>query len=298
MLAPGAEGVGGDVHRTRSRPTCSAPRCPRREPRRSPGIRPCSAARGSRGWPWARATTALDLELRGLEPRRAALSAAGDPPLVRRPSGARRSRRAPPTANGWDRATASHNTVVVDGLNQRENIARARAPAPGGQFPLLRRRSRLPGGHARRPNAYPQSTTRYRQTLIGATAATTRYAVSVFEVHGGLQHDQLFHAAAGAATSWQMPAPLERCSGVPPAPVDHLHPRYPPEEGRWFVQAYGELALQGQLAALEARHGPLEPTRRARHTAARARRSAAGGLRRLEQRPHRRHERRLRAAPA
>ena len=40
----------------------------------------------------------------------------------------------PPTANGWDRATACHNTVVVDGLNQRESIAQARTAAPAGQF--------------------------------------------------------------------------------------------------------------------------------------------------------------------
>ena len=34
--------------------------------------------------------------------------------------------------SGFERASASHNTIVVDGLNQRESLAMARIPAPGG----------------------------------------------------------------------------------------------------------------------------------------------------------------------
>jgi hypothetical protein len=191
---------------------------------------------------------ALDLELRGLD-------AHGEPHFQRQAIRLSFGGRPvlgdldelPPTANGWDRASASHNTVVVDGLNQRENIARAQTPAPGGRFRFFAADPDFQVVTLDDPNAYPQSTTRYRQTLIGATAAAARYAVSVFEVHGGLQHDQLFHAAAGAATSWQMPVPWD------PAPASLLPPSivYLPgtraEEGRWFVQAYGELALQGQL---------------------------------------------------
>ena len=191
---------------------------------------------------------ALDLELRGLD-------AHGEPHFQRQAIRLSFGGRPvlgdldelPPTANGWDRASASHNTVVVDGLNQRESIARARAPAPGGHFHFFAADPDFQVATLDDPNAYPQSTTRYRQTLIGATAATTRYAVSVFEVQGGLQHDQLFHAAAGAPTSWQMPEAWDT------APASLLPPSIPyipdarAEEGRWFVQAYGELALQGQL---------------------------------------------------
>ena len=63
-----------------------------------------------------------------------------------------------PTANGWDRATASHNTVVVDGLNQRENIARARAPAPqAGHFLFFAADPDFRVATLDDPNAYPQS---------------------------------------------------------------------------------------------------------------------------------------------
>ena len=38
------------------------------------------------------------------------------------------------TATGWELATASHNTVVVDGLNQRETPLLAGKPAAGSDF--------------------------------------------------------------------------------------------------------------------------------------------------------------------
>jgi hypothetical protein len=190
---------------------------------------------------------ALDLELRGLDAR-------GEPHFQRQATRFSLDGRAvlgdlddlPPTANGWDRATASHNTVVVDGLNQRESIAQARTPAPAGKFLFFAAEADFQVATLDDPNAYPQSTTRYRQTLIAARAGPTPFAVSVFEVHGGLQHDQIWHAAAGAATCWQMPVALE------PAPTTLLPPSiaYLPaaraEDGRWFVQSYGEFTLQGQ----------------------------------------------------
>jgi hypothetical protein len=191
---------------------------------------------------------ALDLELRGLdshgEPhfqRQAIrLFCAGFPVLGDLDD-------LPPTANGWDRATACHNTVVVDGLNQGEAIARARTPAPAGRFLFFAADPDFQVTTLDDPNAYPQSTTRYRQTLVAAQAGPAPYAVSVFEVHGGLQHDQLFHAAPGATTSWQLPVVLE------PAPATLLPPSitYLPcargDDGRWFVQSYGEFALKGQM---------------------------------------------------
>ena len=191
---------------------------------------------------------ALDLELRGLdshgEPhfqRQALRLTIGGIPVLGDLD------ELPPTAGGWDRATASHNTVVVDGLNQRESIALARTPAPGGRFLFFAADPDLQVTTLDDPNAYPQSTTRYRQTVIAASAATSRYAVSVFEVHGGLQHDQLFHAAAGAPTAWQWAAPP---APGPPSllpPSITFVPGARAEDGRWFVQAYGEFAVQGQV---------------------------------------------------
>jgi hypothetical protein len=196
---------------------------------------------------------ALDLELRGLDAqgtphfqRQAIKLAVGGQPVLGDLDDL------PPTANGWDRATACHNTVVVDGLNQRESMSRAREPAPAGHFLFFAADPDFQVTLLDDPYAYPQSTTRYRQTLIAAGSARTRYAVSVFEIHGGLQHDQIFHAAAGGvgASRWQLAVPLE------PAPATLLPPSlaYLPtaraEEGRWFVQGYGEFTLlsQAQLA--------------------------------------------------
>jgi hypothetical protein len=152
----------------------------------------------------------------------------------------------PPTASGWDCATASHNTVVVDGLNQRESIVKAREPAPGGRFLFFAADPDFQVATLDDANAYPQATTRYRQTLIVAASGRTRYALSVFEVHGGLQHDQIFHAPAGAPMRWQLAEP----QAAPPAtllpPSITYVPTSRPEDGRWFVQAFGEFNLLGQ----------------------------------------------------
>jgi hypothetical protein len=152
----------------------------------------------------------------------------------------------PPIDNGWDRATASHNTIVVDGLNQRESPAKARENALGGDFVFFAADPDFQVVTLDDPRAYPQSTTRYRQTLVSVSGAEARYALSVFEVHGGLQHDQLFHAGAGSPARWQLSETLG------PAPATLLPPSitYVPtakaEDGRWFVQAYGEFRPLGQ----------------------------------------------------
>ncbi len=102
----------------------------------------------------------------------------------------------PPTRDGWDLATASHNTVVVDGLNQRETPAAAREPAAGGKLLFYAADPDFQVVAMDDPLAYPRSTTRYRQVVVAAASGRSRYAVAVFQVFGGLQHDQIFHAAA------------------------------------------------------------------------------------------------------
>ena len=132
----------------------------------------------------------------------------------------------PPTASGYDRATVSHNTVVIDGLNQRETPAMAREDAPGGDFLFYAADPDFQVVTLDDPRAYPQSTGpagRYRQTVIAVSGPKVRYAVSIFEVWGGLQHDQLFHAAArfpGAVAGRRRHGAR---SGRPPAADDPPH---------------------------------------------------------------------------
>ncbi len=153
----------------------------------------------------------------------------------------------PPTVTGWDRATVSHNTVVVDGLNQRESLGKASEPALGGDFLFFAADPDFQVLSLDDPRAYPQSTTRYRQTLVAASGAQSSYALSVFEVHGGLQHDQLYHAASGSRARWQLSVAM----GPGPATLLPESIPYVPtaraEDGRWFVQAYGEFAPLAQV---------------------------------------------------
>ena len=146
----------------------------------------------------------------------------------------------PARPDGWDRASASHNTVLVDGLNQRETPRMMHEVSPGGEFLFFAADPDFQVAIQDDPRAYPRSTTRYRQTVVACAGPKARYAVSVFEVHGGLQHDQVFHAAPGVPARWTVSVPMS------PGPESLLPPSIPylsnarAEDGRWFVQAYGE----------------------------------------------------------
>ena len=193
---------------------------------------------------------ALDLELRGMgnygtpHAQRLALRVAvGGRPVLSDLDDQ------PPTASGWDRATVSHNTVVIDGLNQRESPAMAREVAPGGDFLFYAADPDFQVVTLDDPRAYPQSTGpagRYRQTVIAVSGAKVRYAVSIFEVWGGLQHDQLFHAPAGSPARWRVAAAMTPGpEGLLPPTIPHLASARA-EDGRWFVQSYGDLAPLAQ----------------------------------------------------
>ena len=186
---------------------------------------------------------ALDLELRGMghfgspRSRRQALRlAVGGKPVL----GDLDDRPARP--DGWDRASASHNTVLVDGLNQRETLPLMREPAQGGDFLFFAADPDFQVAVLDDPRSYPRTANRYRQTVVACSGPKARYAVSVFEVQGGAQHDQFFHAPPGSTARWVVSTPTTPGPPTLLAPSIPFLPSYRAEDGRWFVQSYGELA--------------------------------------------------------
>jgi len=102
----------------------------------------------------------------------------------------------------WSKNTVAHNTVVVDASKQLRN-------APG----VLHDFANAPFARsidASSP-AYPQ-TTQYRRNMIMVDAdAKHSYAVDVFRVDGGKEHDYSLHGPPGTVTTldgtWSAPAP-------------------------------------------------------------------------------------------
>ncbi len=152
-------------------------------------------------------TDALDLELRGLgnygtghSHRLTLRLAIGGRAVLGDLDGQARSGR------GFERATVSHNTVAVDGLNQRESLDQSRRPTPGSEIRFFAADPDFQVATFDDRYAYPTSTTLYRQTVVACSGERSRYALSVFEVRGGLQHDEFFHAPAGSANRWRISA--------------------------------------------------------------------------------------------
>lgn len=157
----------------------------------------------------------------------------------------------PPSQDGWDLATASHNTVIIDGLNQRETPAAAGEAALGGQFLFYAADPDFQVVALDDPFAYPRSATRYRQVAIAASSKRSRYAISVFQVFGGLQHDQVFHGPAGSPGRWSTTTPLAAGPESLLSPSIPYLPNQKADDGRWFVQAFGEFRrlAEGRAAA-------------------------------------------------
>ena len=183
---------------------------------------------------------ALDLELRGLGDLGASRS---DRLAIRLAVGGRTVLAdlddLPPTPDGWDLATASHNLAVVDGLNQRESPLAARQPAPGSDILFFAADPDFQIATFEDRYAYPKSAGRYRRTVIVSSGARGRYAVDVFEIRGGLQHDLLVHGPIEGPARWN---PSNEST---PGPATLLPPSIPflpdvrASDGRWFVQAFG-----------------------------------------------------------
>ncbi len=150
--------------------------------------------------------------------------------------------------SGWELATASHNTVMVDGLNQRETPTAAGNPVAGGDFLFFAADPDFQVVSVEDRRAYPKSTSRYRQTLIVVGRARGGYALSVFEVHGGSQHDQIFHAATGRMDRWLLAAAAQQPPGsLLPRSIPYLGGARP-GDGRWFVQSLGEFQPLAQAS--------------------------------------------------
>ena len=125
-----------------------------------------------------------------------------------------------------------------------------REPAPGGDFLYFAADPDFQVAVLDDPRAYPRTTLAggYRQTVIVAAGERTRYAVAIFEVKGGAQHDQFFHGPLSETGRWLT------STATRPGPDTLLAKAIPfvasarADEGRWFVQSYGEFARiqQGQ----------------------------------------------------
>ena len=209
---------------------------------------------------------ALDLELRGLgdyggmpSGRLAVRLAVGGRPVL-----GDLDDEGSPTAWGFERSTASRDTVMVDGLNQRETIDDLRAPAPGADIAFFAADPDFQVACLEDRFAYPRSASLYRLTIVAASTARTRYAVSIFEVVGGLQHDQITHASgASSAASWSLSEPTSRGPETLLAPGMPFLEAARPDDGRWFVQAMGAFQDLSNakidkpaVAALAPRDGP------------------------------------------
>jgi hypothetical protein len=184
---------------------------------------------------------ALDLELRGLgdlggQPHTDRLSlrlSAGGRPVLGDLDDT------PPCQSGWDLATASHNAVLVDGLNQREISEKLQAPVPGSDVLFFAADADFQVATMEDRFAYPRASARYRQTLVACAGAQSRYAVSIFEVIGGLEHTQIFHAAPANGGRFRAALPvLPGPSSLLPPSMSYLTTARA-EDGRWFVQAMG-----------------------------------------------------------
>jgi hypothetical protein len=170
----------------------------------------------------------------------------------------------PPRQDGWNLTTASHNAVTIDGLNQRESITRYHAPAAGSDIVFHAADHDFQVASFDDKHAYEQSAERYRHTVIVSSGAKTRYAVSVFEVKGGLEHDQIFHGPVNENNdTWKSLVSTRRVAESLAPPQVRFLPTSIADDGRWFVQAMGWFSRieRGELDRpatfrLERKHGP------------------------------------------
>lgn len=102
-------------------------------------------------------------------------------------------------ARTWTMTTAAHNTVVIDGISQRNRKSSPRA----GLGDLLLHSTgdpRFQAVEVRADDVYPGKAEDYRRTLVTVQAdAETNYIVDLFQVSGGQRHDWILHGSADEA---------------------------------------------------------------------------------------------------
>lgn len=99
----------------------------------------------------------------------------------------------------WTTAAAAHNTVVIDGLNQRTGSRQA--PTDGTLLLTDFSDARVQVVRADGARAYPEAAKQFRRTLLVVDAGgQRRYAVDLFEVEGGQTHDYFLHGCADFPT--------------------------------------------------------------------------------------------------
>ncbi len=97
------------------------------------------------------------------------------------------------TQVGWAKQTAAHNVVVVDETSQHIGGG----DGTGGSLHLLAEMPGLRLVEADAPAAYAgQGVDEYRRTVALIGEGHERYMVDIFRVHGGSQHDYMFHTSA------------------------------------------------------------------------------------------------------
>jgi hypothetical protein len=140
-----------------------------------------------------------------------------------------------------NRPTASFNSVMIDGLNQRESFERLRDPCPGANLLFFTADSDFQVACFDDRLAYPTRAKRYRATVVVLEDALGPCAIRVFEVSGGVQHDLLLHADSRLEGRWHVPLEMRAgsesllSSSIPFVP--HARADY----SRWLVQGLGAI---------------------------------------------------------
>ena len=106
------------------------------------------------------------------------------------------------TQAGWAHQTASHNLVVVDERTQGEGKS-----GSGGSLHLFADLPAVKLIEASSESSYAaRGVSLYRRTLALISAPGGGYAIDLFRVKGGQQHDYVFHALAEKAeVNWRWP---------------------------------------------------------------------------------------------
>lgn len=141
----------------------------------------------------------------------------------------------------WAEATASHNTVVVDGENQASGSISA--PTDGTLRWFDCRDPRMQSMSVDGSRGYPGKVSVYRRTLFMIDAGEDRwYAVDVFEVEGGRVHDYFLHGDADTPSPVSTPLETKTLATMLPGGIEWKPPQnendYRPFRAPWYTYGF------------------------------------------------------------